>query len=195
MARPVTLEFGGATYAFDPSVDLGEQVNAIRALHERPASEDDAIIPMLVRNANDLSPAFLYELARRLWERDRDQAFEWFAVAFIRSHYDGYRCVDRSAHQGVEYIRAIAQNVMDGSRQARAAYGRAGLRAFARPDVFAGTASPRWICVHGIGAYAASLEDRGQPQSEWLKPELDWAAIQDRLRTEGMRAFQRMSQE
>src|SRR5258708_4985153 len=80
----------------------------------RPDSENDALIALLERNANDLPPPFLYELARRLWARNPDVAFEWYAVAFIRGVYDGERCSDRTARQGLDYVRNIADNVIDG---------------------------------------------------------------------------------
>src|SRR6266576_3093426 len=57
-------------------------------LQARPDGENDAIVRLLMPQANDLSPPFLFELARRLWDRDRDAALEWFSVAVIRGQYD-----------------------------------------------------------------------------------------------------------
>lgn len=193
-SREVTLELDGKLYSFDPNRDYAREGEALRALLALPADQDDVVIDMLLRNAADVTPPFLYELARRLWVRDRDLAFEWYAVAFIRGAYDGDRCVDRSARQGLNYFREIARNVIEGIQQDRPGFGRAGLRAFARSDVFSGTASPHWICGHGVGAYTATLDGTTQPESEWLLPEAEWAAIRARLRAEGARAFQNMVQ-
>lgn len=72
-------------------------------LHERPFSENVFVIPWLKDNIYDLPPPYLYELARRVFQTDPEEACVWFWLGSIRCRYDAYRCVDKTAGQGILY--------------------------------------------------------------------------------------------
>lgn len=158
--------------------DLTRQTQVLTALRQAPASQDDMIIPWITNNARNLPPAFLYELSRRLWNRQRSQeAFEWYALGGLRARYDAARCIDKTAPQGIAYLPALASDVSTGIQQQRAEYGRAGLRALERTDLLSSTVSPWWICSHGIDAAIAASEKRQMDKARWLKPESEWDAL------------------
>lgn len=162
--------------------DLQKQAALFQALRAQPAAEDSVIVPWLIRHSAELTPVFTYELSRRLWDQGRyDEAFEWYATGAIRARYDAIRCVDATAPQGVMFLPQAAQNVALGIEGRRAEYGRAGLRALARPDLFTSTVSPWWICSHGIKAVRGALQGQALDQPDWLKPQSEWPELQAKL--------------
>ncbi len=149
-----------------------------------PFSENATLIPQLKAAANVLPPQFLYELSRRLWDTDKQAAMEWSAVGKARALYDAQRCVDTTARQGILVLPMIAPDVMAGIEADRKSYGEAGLRALARPDVFLDMESPAWICIHGMGAVSAAIQNKPITEHDWLRPPAEWEGIKDELRKE-----------
>ena len=171
----------------DPA--LVKQAQDFATLRQIPGDKNTALVPWLMANAHTLPPSFVFETARRLWEIGRrDEAFEWFALAYARARYDAARCVDTTAPQGIAGLPPIAANVQAGIDQFRSEFGAAGLRALSRPDAFSSAVSPWWICSHGIAAVRAGLEKRSIDQSDWLKPEAEWTALRSKV-TEQLTAF------
>ncbi len=170
--------------------DLKKQAETFAALSKVPNSENDTVIPWLIANANSLQPAFLYELARRLWDSDKDKAFEWYAIAMIRSRYDAFRCTDKTAPQGILYLPQIASNVARGIEKNRAGFGSAGARALARNDLFESNVSPWWICSHGMGAISSALQKKPLKSVDWLKPESEWEGLRASLHEQYARFFE-----
>lgn len=67
-------------------------------LHAQPMSENRKIIPWLKEGVKkDLTSQYLFELARRVFPEDKEQAAVWFWLGYLRITYDAYRCTDRSA--------------------------------------------------------------------------------------------------
>ncbi|MDD2685763.1 MAG: hypothetical protein PHY62_06360 [Gallionella sp.] len=151
-------------------------------LRDKPMSENQALIPQLTVAANMLPPQYLYELARRLWLTDKSAAMEWFAVGMARARYDALRCVDTTSHQGISYLSMIAPDVAKGAEADRAAFGEAGLRAMARPDLFIDSISPSWICNHGIKAINSALSGKPMNERDWLRPPSEWEGIRIEVR-------------
>src|SRR5215831_18989718 len=172
-----------------PNVKLLDEKEATRkdpfaAIHDKPSSENPTLIPQLMAAANRLPPQYLYELSRRLWETDKHAAMEWFVVGKARALYDAQRCVDTTARQGIQILPMIAPDVMKGIEADRKAYGDAGLRALARPDIFLDTESPVWICSHGMGAVMSGIQNKPMKESDWLRPPAEWEGIKNELRKE-----------
>lgn len=176
--RPgVSLETKGNfqnVQAIDP--DLAKQAQNFATLRQIPSAQNGVLVPWLTANSLGLPPPFLLETARRLWEMDRrNDAFEWYALALLRTRYDAGRCVDPTAQQIM--LPPIAANVAGGVDQSRPAFGEAGLRALARTDAFSSTASPWWACSQGMAAIKAGLERKSIEQSAWLKPQSEWSEL------------------
>src|SRR5205085_11664757 len=170
-----------------PAIDVPRQVYA--QIRQLPPSEDAAVIAWTKRHADQLPPVFLLEAARRQWTTDHAGAFEWYALGSLRARYDALRCTDRSAAQGIYALSGAAPEVTQAIDAERDAYREAGLRALAREDLFAGRASPWWICSHGMAAMNAALSKRPLPQSQWLAAESEWPAMREKLRTDMARYY------
>ena len=162
---------------------LAKQAQKLAALTQRPVSENASVVLSIAAHSNELEPAFLYEMARRLWDMGRiDDALEWFAIAGMRARYDAFRCTDATARQGILMLPSMAANVQAGIEQYRTEFGAAGLRALTRPNLFLDSVSPWWICVHGMAAVRSAMEHRPLKEAEWLTPQSEWPALRENLR-------------
>lgn len=172
--------------AIDP--DLAKQTQNFATLRQIPSAQNAVLVPWLIANSLGLPPPFLLETARRLWEMDRrNDAFEWYSLALLRTRYDAGRCADPTAQQIM--LPPIAANVAGGIDQSRPAFGEAGLRALARTDAFSGTASPWWVCSQGMAAIKAGLEKQSIEQSAWLKPQSEWNGLRASITRESTAFF------
>lgn len=152
---------------------------------------DNSDVPWLTEHAKDLEPAFLFELARRVFPTDQAAAVEWFVRAMIRANYDVRRCIDPTARGKALADSPIAAQVGRYMRERRDVYAAAGKRALARPDLFDGTSSPWWICSQGLAATTSALKGERLREAEWLVPPAEWSAIQQSIKT----AFAKMLEE
>lgn len=156
--------------------DLARQAQNFATLRQIPSAQNAILVPWLIANSLGLPPPFLLETARRLWEMDRrNDAFEWYSLALLRTRYDSGRCADPTAQQIM--LPPIAAKVAGGIDQSRPVFGEAGLRALARTDAFSSTASPWWACSQGMAAIKAGLEKQSIEQSAWLKPQSEWDTL------------------
>ena len=155
-----------------------------------PRSESAAVIGWIQMNSGVLPPVYGFELANRLWDLNPDQAFEWYSLAWLRALYDSERCVDPTARQGIAMLPGLAENVRAAIDARRAEYGRAGLRALARVDVFSDGVSPMWICLHGMRAMNLALRGQSVTEAELVRPKAEWKEIQQRLRAQYTRYFE-----
>ena len=172
---------GDFTNILTTTPSFKRQSALLEAILKLPPDLDTETIHWIEESSNYLPPAFLYELSRRLLATDTDAAMEWFAVANVRSLYDAFRCADVSARRGIRWLSVIAKDVIKYGRDHRGEFGRAGLRAFARSDLFTDHVSPIWICIRGMDAVQAGLDERPLTKEEWLVPEKDWPEIRQKL--------------
>ena len=161
---------------------LRERATLFASIAMKPL-DDTSVVPWLIEHANELEPAFLFELSRRLFMTDRARALEWFAVAQARAYYDAQRCVDRTARGNTLADVRVALDVARSSLERRDEYALAGKRALARPDLFGGTNSPWWICSQGMNATGRALAGDRLREADWLKPPTEWPAIRQEVKT------------
>lgn len=171
---------GNTTNISISSLTLSAQNLLFGVIRKLPASQDEAVIAWAQRHERHLTPVFLFEMARRLWDKNHEEAFEWYALASIRARYDAMRCTDSSAPQGVLMLPQAAQNVLEGIEKERKLFGTAGLRALAQPRAFTSSVSPWWICSHGMGAINAAINKK--PLENWLTVESSWDEAKEKIR-------------
>ncbi len=125
-----------------------EMYQEIQRLRAVPRSADADVIANFEQAGEDLAPPFYMEWARRVLERDPEQAAYFALLSRLRMVYDGNRCVDRSAGQGMIYILQMYADTVAAIPQDVKLSAITRLRDDGR--VFAGTNSAWWICSHGI---------------------------------------------
>lgn len=181
MAAPAAAQVGRTVIIPDPNTDPQNARSAatFRELRARP-DDDAAVISQLKAGQLDQPPYFLLELARRLLPTDKTAATEFWLLARVRMLYDGQRCTDRTAMADFN-MRFFATPETEAITADRAAMDAAAARLMKRNDLFAGRADPWWICLHGIGSMGAGLEGKKLDRADYLKPESEWPAIQQKL--------------
>lgn len=164
--------------------------NPFFAIHDKPDSDNATLIPQLLAMADTATPPYLYELARRLWRTDKAAALAWYALGSTRAQYDVRRCADTSVAQSTFMaLSAIAPDVTAGLEADRKAWGEAGLRALARPNLFIDEISPMWACQSGRLAINAAMQGKAMREEDWLRPRAEWAAMQKEIRQSQTRYF------
>lgn len=158
-------------FGFDP---------AFQATYFAPFS-DAAIVADLQRTAPARPTPYLYELARRLSERDPDRALQTYFVARMRMTYDALRCADPAA---MESLRAwdmiVAPDLLFALRGPQSNVREAARQALASEAALPSGTRPWWVCRSGMTAMQAALEGRPAPLA--LKPVAEWPTLREQAR-------------
>jgi hypothetical protein len=152
-------------------------IEAIQKLRALPADKNAQVIEALQKNMDALPPAYIYELARRTCTTDPERAIYLFHLAGSRARYDAFRCVDETALEGIEATLMSlpmpeCKALADTSRMVAALKKLRGSQ-----EQFSSTASPWWICSHGMAAVMAGLSNKSLTTSEWEKPQTEWDGV------------------
>lgn len=166
-----------------PPADWVRQADLFGRVAQSP--DDGAVIGWERTHQAALSSGYLFDLARRLLPTDPDQAMEWYAVAMVRGRYDAGRCIDDTAGRAVSRLSQIAAEVLRYGETHRPAFGAAGLRALARPDLLAHTIPPDWVCAQALSGMGG--------RSAGTTPPVTWGALEQRLRRDWTRQFEAMA--
>lgn len=166
-----------ATRSFAAPADDLPRLKQIQAM----PIDDAATKAALERDQLTNPPYYLYELARRTLAGNEAAAEEWFVVALARVQYDGMRCTDPTASNGLGMLGQIAPDVAH-RLQDKAALQRAARAALARKDLFASKASPFWACLHGMNAVMAGMDGKPFSPAEAVMAEAKWPAVQAAIR-------------
>jgi len=160
--------------------ELKEQNEYLKRLQTTPLT-DEAAWQDLFDRRNEITPPLLYELALRTFSRDKEEAVKWFWIAGIRSRLDAVLCTDTTAAQGILFISQRANAVAIYIKENPVLAGQIGLKALEEEDLMAGTASPWWICSHGVQAANTALKGNNPKNLDWLKPTEDWEPLFDKI--------------
>lgn len=134
-----------------PPADWLAQADLFGRVVTLGAAEDARVVGWSQAHQLALSSGYLFDLSRRLLANGKtSDALEWYAVALMRGQYDAGRCRDSSARRAVSGLARQAAMVARYGHQQPQEFGQAGIRALARPDLFAHTISPDWVCAQGL---------------------------------------------
>ncbi len=159
--------------------DLSQLSDLMKEIQERPLN-DENVISFIKTYQLKLPPAFLYELSERTFTKNVDEALDWFLLANIRARYDGLRCKDMTATQGILYLPDMhAGTVTNYIMKDITVLNAAAARLLQRKDIFSNTADPWWICIHGMRAVLDSMY--GKPSTDYLTDETEWQTLRDKL--------------
>lgn len=178
-AKVRTVRFGSfdnpdipPSFGFDP---------AFQTVHDAPYS-DDAILARLEREANSLPTPYLYELARRLAERDPDAGLRTYVLARTRLAYDAARCADPAAMEALSaWDLVIARDLRFLFASLNGTLPRTLVdAALAEESRLPADTQPWWVCRAGMAAMSTALAGKAGPLQ--LKPASDWRALRDAVR-------------
>jgi hypothetical protein len=179
------------TTIFFTDPDLNAQAALLARLQQTPIGDPDRTAAWIEANKESLTPPFLFELARRRFEQDKKEGVTWYALAITRASYDAARCKDPRARGAVGSAAYLARSVQTYIASNLGEYAQAGEDVVARPDLFAGKASPWWACSQIPALGLAAMQGQKITPEQWLKPESEWPTIQERLRTNIAAAFRK----
>ena len=169
-----------------PPADWLAQADLFGGVVTLGPAEDSRVIAWSQTHQLALSSGYLFDLSRRLLASGKTgEALEWYAVALMRGQYDAGRCRDSSARRAVSGLARQAAMVARYGRQQPREFGQAGLRALARPDLFAHTISPDWVCAQG-------LSGMGGQSAGTIAPNL-WDDVDKSVRAEFGKQFAEMA--
>jgi hypothetical protein len=180
----IEIETHGAITNFSTGSDgWSGVIKKVQALRQIPREQDASVVAALTKNMDNLPPAYAYELARRLCVADPERAAYVFALAGQRMRYDAIRCTDETAKPGVQATLFSLQMPECKDMLSNVELHLASLRKVRdAKEAFASKASPWWICSHGMKAFGAAMDKKTLGPSDWLKPESEWPALQERLK-------------
>lgn len=151
------------------------------ALHREPL-DNELVIRRLNTSLKSLSPPLIFELARRTFVRDKQEAMTLFWLARLRSFYDAIRCTDETAGQGIAGWDVVVEDIIRYGEQHPEAARPAKLSALERESSFPIDTSPEWICLNGVKALSAAAA--GKQLENWLKPASEWPALHQLARNQ-----------
>ncbi len=168
-----------------PPQDWREQSVLFGRIASMPTAEDEKVVAWVWEYQQTLSSGYLFEAARRQLGRNPEQALELYALGLIRGDYDARRCVDTSARRAISRLSRQAEVVGRYGHGYPVLFGKAGLKAMARPDLLGHTVSAEWACAQalsGMGAHSAGL-----------LPAEKWPAVEEKVLTEYREQFEAMA--
>lgn len=165
----------------------------VLALRNDATRTNDQIVAFITANRDSLPPPYYLEAVRRSCVSDPDAALAWLTLYSIRARYDAMRCTDASAIDNVQAtigwvnFHECASHLPAG----KASFNASLAKTLADPDLFQSTASPWWICSGGssllnklstdVPQGASQGPDVTLADTDWLRPQSDWPAIQQKL--------------
>lgn len=153
--------------------ELRKQNEFLKRLQGTPINDVSARQDLLARY-NELSPPFLYELARRTFPISKEEAVKWYFMGTIRARLDAVLCTDRTSAQGISFLPQMAFEVGNFIQENSGISGKIGVDLLEGDDLMKGTASPWWICSHGMQAIGKAVQGENPKELTWLKPQAEW---------------------
>lgn len=176
----------------------GSYVSVIADIRRLRASSAPSLT-IIEKQRDALPPPFYLEAARQTCQLTRSKAQDWITLFQLRAAYDARRCQDPSAVAKIAetavVLRAEECANLSGDDVERKASFR---RVIAEDKIFSSTASPWWICSGGLQVLTWALKQGEKAEagevltiddSQWLRPEAEWPAIEEKMRAELADAF------
>jgi len=182
-AQQAPVQFRGVYAAIDtrPAQELVRRLSAKTGGERRPAIRE------VLKDPSAHSPPVLYALANALSEDDPDDAVFWYHVGRLRAVYDGLRCRDTSARQGVAALGKSLSLALRGAQF----HQRGNLVGLAQKAIDWDSKNPRnydprWIALYGKVAASSPGADPG----EVMLPESEWPALLKRVHETHLKSVQ-----
>lgn len=145
---------------------------------------DPAILERLEREYVGLPTPYIYELARRTALSNPERALGYYFLAEMRMAYDAGRCANAEAREAVSgWDRFMLPGLAPFIRRLTPKQSRLAVSfALEREASMPAATRPWWVCYTGLQNYQAALA--GNEIELALKPEAEWPAVRQQIRSQ-----------
>lgn len=176
-------------------VAAGNTADVIKTLNDIPIERNDAndsIIKWAFKNETHINALVLYDVSRRVFVQNKHEGLKWFFVAQMWTDYDGARCKDASARNGLSLLAQRAPEIVQYQQDHFDEKLSAFEDAMKWEAYHHSRASPMWICMRGMEAYQASIGGKALGAGDLVLPEQEWPKIYAKLNYGWARQFTAM---
>lgn len=152
---------------------------AFTTIHKAPQDKNAVVIAWLKQKSDSLPAPFMMELGSRVFAQDHNAGLRWYILGRIRASYDARRCTDRTASQAISALVMEYPEIFKYFRAHRKDkdYLKTWKEALDWEKTHPYSASPSWICSHGIQAFRQSPASLTVPKEDW--PEIRAKTLQE----------------
>ncbi len=166
-------------------------IRNVRTFRNLDSSFDKIFLEQVNKEQLSLAPPYFLEAARRSCKSNPKAAVDWLSLYTIRSRYDAFRCIDKSARGNVQLTLLALQ-----MPECKSAFSDKQLmidslaKTIKRKDIFSSNASAWWICSSAPSLIQKELKrlQTGEIfspsiiyEKEWLMPEEEWEGFQQEI--------------
>ncbi|PCI37770.1 MAG: hypothetical protein COB46_12925 [Rhodospirillaceae bacterium] len=167
----------------------------VKYLKSVPIADDQAnehLIDWALANDERINALVLFDVSRRVFVTDKHEGMKLFFAARMWMAYDGGRCKDKSAINGLSIIATSATEILQYQRDHADAKLAALEAAIKWEQSHPSQASPIWICIRGMGGYQAAVEGKTLSPADMVLPEQDWPSVRTGLRKNWLQQAQNL---
>lgn len=161
-------------------LNTGKTAEVVKYLQSIPIADNqtnDDLINWALNYNERINAIVLFDVSRRMFVKNKHEGMKMFFVARMWVAYDGARCKDKSAKNGLALLSASAPEVLqyrrDHPEEALPAFEAAIELEKTHPSL----ASPLWICQRGMAGYQASVGGKSLTPSDMVISEQEWPDI------------------
>ncbi|MEM7613252.1 MAG: hypothetical protein AAF270_16325 [Pseudomonadota bacterium] len=145
-------------------IDVEDDQRAI----ERLMREEGSAIAAVLKEPDGYSPPVLYALSHALFENEREEeAMFWFYLGQLRARSDANKSLDPSARQAVSVLnQQFGTNINQFAFQDIELLKQTVFKVLEWDEAHERQYDPRWIALHGMGAFTQS-EIAFEPPQKW----------------------------
>jgi len=172
-------------------IDTRSSMQAIKTLQAGTDKEKAEMAAAVESKAGDYCPAVFFSLAAYLFDTGKtDDALFWLYAGRIRTLYDIKRCTDGTAGAGYEALNmSVPESLKLMQFENMENTKKIVEKAIRWDKETPANYDPRWIALHGMGAYIGVADDNKKEPSLTI-PEKEWKDLAEKNRKEYWDAFQ-----
>ncbi|MBL4615146.1 MAG: hypothetical protein JKY27_09770 [Magnetovibrio sp.] len=142
-------------------LQAGNTTEVVKRLKSVPIADDQAnkyLIDWALSNQEQINALVLFDVSRRVFVKDKHEGAKLFFAARLWMAYDGARCKDKSAANGLSLLAASANEVQKYLRDNPDEKQTALAEAIEWEKKHPSQVSPMWVCMRGMGNYLAAID-------------------------------------
>lgn len=174
------------------TIDTRSSVQAINILRNGTDEDKSAVAMVIKANSDKYCPAVFFSLATYLFNIDKtDDALFWLYAGRIRAQYDIKRCTDETVVGGYEELNMSVPELLKGIQFENMEKTKEIVKKAIKWDKETPlNYDPRWIALHGMGAFLNGADDKNKKDPVLIIPEKEWKDLAEKNRKEYWDALQ-----